>query len=323
LREVRHRVIGTNSVPSEIWIDSMEDALSMIDRRREARTLEELVRLTRAHDVQLVPWVVKYPLRVLALADDWARLLDITRWMQDHPRPGIYLRQINLPGIHSKFIEAHRAVLAELFDLVLPGEVIDAGSAGISGFCARYGFRDKRLRARFRMLDASLALLPVSTEQDLTLDSDTFALLDCAVKRVFITENETNFLAFPDVDDAMVLFGAGYGFEMLAKVAWLRRCEIYYWGDIDTHGFAILDQLRARFPDVQSLLMDRETLMAHQSLWTREPTPERRDLARLTSAEQDLFDELRDNRLGKEVRLEQEGIAFGWLKSALSRLQAR
>ena len=33
-------------------------------------------------------------------------------------------------------------------------------------------------------------------------------------------------------------------------------------GDIDTHGFAILDTLRARFDHVESFLMDRDTLMA-------------------------------------------------------------
>jgi hypothetical protein len=119
----------------------------------------------------------------------------------------------------------------------------------------------------------------------------------------------------------MVVFGSGYGFEMLANAPWLHQCEVHYWGDIDTHGFAILDQLRTRLPGAHSLLMDRETLMAHRSLWTREPSPERRDLARLTSAEQAVFDELRDNRLGEGVRLEQERIAYSRLHSALSGLQ--
>ena len=70
-----------------------------------------------------------------------------------------------------------------------------------------------------------------------------------AVQRVFITENEINGLAFPEVPDAAVIFGLGYGLERLAEVRWLRGKAIYYWGDIDTHGFAILDRLRAMFPD--------------------------------------------------------------------------
>jgi hypothetical protein len=323
MRDVRHRIIGSNSVPCEIWVDSPQDALALIGRRKEAQTLEELVNVTRARNALLLPWLAKHALRALALTDNWGRLLDVAAWMQNHPRPGIYLRQIDLPGIHSKFIEDHRGVLSELLDLVLPAEVVDARRSGINQFCARYGFRDKPQRVRFRMLDASRALLPTGTDQDLTLNTDAYDRLECAVKLIFITENETNFLAFPDVPDAMVVFGAGYGFEMLANAEWLRQCEIHYWGDIDTHGFAILDQLRARFPHAQSLLMDRETLMVHRSLWMQESNPERRDLARLTPAERALFDDLRDNRLGEGIRLEQERIAFGCLHSALSRLQKR
>ena len=36
------------------------------------------------------------------------RLLDVVTWLRAHPRPGIYLRQVDLPGIHSKFIERHK-----------------------------------------------------------------------------------------------------------------------------------------------------------------------------------------------------------------------
>ena len=50
----------------------------------------------------------------------------------------------------------------------------------------------------------------------------------------------------------MVIFGAGYGFEMLAGADWwLQVVGFIYWGDIDTHGFAILDQLRRRFGHVE------------------------------------------------------------------------
>ena len=99
-------------------------------------------------------------------------------------------------------------------------------------------------------------------------------------------------------------------------------CSIYYCGDIDTHGFAILDQLRAQLSHVQSLLMDRATLLAHASQWGEEPQPLLRDLPRLTDEERALFDELRDNRLRARLRLEQERIGFGWLQQALAALPA-
>lgn len=140
------------------------------------------------------------------------------------------------------------------------------------------------------------------------------------MKRVFITENETNFLAFPPVADAMVIFGAGYGWEALARSRWLNRCAIHYWGDIDTHGFAILDQLRGHFGHVDSFLMDRATLDAHAAVWGVEDRPLRVDLPRLAPEESTLYDDLRGNRIREGLRLEQEHVGFGWLSARLQGL---
>ena len=156
---------------------------------------------------------------------------------------------------------------------------------------------------------------------DIGVTQAAFAQLAPAVHNVFITENEVNFLAFPQVPGGMVVFGAGYGFEALADAQWLHRCAVYYWGDIDTHGFAILDQLRATLPHAQSLLMDRATLLAHTAHWGEEPQPLLRNLPWLTAEEGALFDDLRDNRLQTRLRLEQERVGFGWVQRALMSLK--
>ena len=57
--------------------------------------------------------------------------------------------------------------------------------------------------------------------------------------------------------------------------------------------------------------------MAHEALWGEESEQIVRDLPRLTAAEAALFDELRDNRIRKGLRLEQERIGFQWVTSAL------
>ena len=322
MREFRHRVFGANTVPQAAWIDSTESALAFIGKQREATCFAGLIELTARRQPLLLRWLAKRPARALELIDEWSRLLDIVAWMEAHPRPGVYLRQVDLAGVHSKFIEAHRGVLGELLDGVLPPECIDATATGVSQFAARYGFRDKPERIRFRVLDPQHALLPGDGMQDISLDAASFARLACPVTRVFITENEINFLAFPPSKDSLVIFGAGYGFEMLRAVDWLARCQIHYWGDIDTHGFAILDQLRGEFGQVESFLMDRATLLAFEALWGEEDKPTRRDLPRLTAAESALYDDLRDQRMGKQVRLEQERIGFGWVRAAVSALAA-
>jgi hypothetical protein len=320
MREFRHRLFGANAVPHEAWIDSIEDALALIGKRRDASRFTRLIEVTRACQPHLVDWLAKRPLRALALVDEWDRLLEIVAWLHAHPRPGIYLRQVDIPGVHSKFIEAHRGVLTEWLDLVLPPEAIDAAATGLGQFAQRYGFRDKPARIRFRVLDPLHTLLPGGHEQDITLDAESFARLEPNIARVFITENEINFLAFPRVKNSLAVFGAGYGFEVLRKAGWLARCRIHYWGDIDSHGFAILDQLRGLFDHVESFLMDRATLLAFESQWGEEDKPTLRDLPRLTPEERALYDDLRDNRLRRNLRLEQEKIGFGWVESALSAL---
>lgn len=318
-RTVNHRILGNNDIPAELWIDTPDDALALIGKRRSASEFASMIDMTREQEPALLSWLIRRPLRALELAESWPNLLRLVAWLRDHPRPGIYLRQIDLPGVHSKFIECHRNTLSELFDLALPPQSIDTEATGTANFCQRYGFRDKPLRVRFRILDPALALLPDGTKQEITLTQADFASLNLLVEKVFITENEINFLAFPPVPKAMVIFGAGYGFQNLARIDWLQTCNLCYWGDIDTHGFAILNQFREHFPHATSLLMDRQTLLAHRDHWESEPRPESAVLTRLNEAEQSLYDDLRENRLGDRIRLEQEKIGYETLLAALER----
>jgi hypothetical protein len=316
-REVNHRVLGAQRLPDAIWVDTLDAATMLIGKSEDLRRFSEVLALTRQEQPLLVKWLSTRPLQAIELAAQWPHFLKIVAWITEHLRPGIYLRQVDIPGIHSKFIEGHRVVLSELFDLVLPKEAISIEQTGVGKFSSRYGFLDKPVRIRFRVLDDRIALLPGLILPDITLDSDSFARLDISVGHVFITENETNFLAFPSVSNSIVIFGGGYGWEALGRASWLARCTIHYWGDIDTHGFAILDRLRRRFDHVESFLMDRTTLITHESLWGEELEQVLNDLPNLTEKERALFDELRDNRVRTGLRLEQEYVSYQWLKAAL------
>lgn len=317
-REVMHRVQGAQRIPQTVWVETLDDAVALIGKRGALSRFESVMMATKARCPALLPWLVRRPLQAIALAEVWARLLDVVAWMVAHPRPGIYLRQVDIPGIHTKFIEANCGVLAELLNLVLPPEAISAGETGVRRFASRYGFLDKPELIRFRVLDGRMALMSGPSRPDVTLDSDSFAKLDLPVRHVFVTENETNFLAFPPVRSSIVIFGAGYGWDALAKAKWLSQCSIQYWGDIDTHGFAILDSFRARFPHAESFLMDQATLMAHEGLWGTETDQVVHDLPRLTRDERGVFNLLRDNQIRGCLRLEQEMIGFGCLVAALN-----
>ena len=319
-REVNHRVTGTNSYPSEAWLDTPEDAVALLGKRKEWDRFLRIIETTRKRQPDLLEWIRQRPLVALANVPEWGRFLDLVNWMIRHPLPNCYLRQVDLPGIHTKFIEAHRGLLSELFDRVLPPEGVNTAFSGTNGFCKRYGFRDKPERIRFRVLDSAKDPLQSKRQPDITLDVDSLAMLHSPPGNIFITENETNFLAFPDFPNSWIFFGAGYGFAPWKRLQWFHDCRLFYWGDIDTHGFAVLDELRGMIPSVRSFLMDRATFLAHQHFWVQESSPCSRSLNRLTQAESALYQALRENQLGHQLRLEQERIAFSCLTEALSQI---
>lgn len=317
--EVRHRVLGPQRLPESIWVDTLDDAAALLGTVRELNAFRAVLETTRGTEPRLLPWLAARPLLAAELVADWTQILAVVGWRARRGRPGIYLRQVDLPGVHTKFVEQYRAVIGELLDLVLDPSEIDARFSSTRGFEARYGFLPKPLRLRFRVLDPELATLPGVRAPDLQLDAASFASLALPVERVFITENEINFLAFPAAPRALALFGAGYGWDTVSRAPWLARCDLHYWGDIDTHGFSILDQLRAHLPHVRSFLMDRETLLAHEALWGEEPDQETRDLPRLTESEGALYDDLRFNRLRPRLRFEQERVGFAWAAAEFHR----
>jgi hypothetical protein len=308
--EVDSRQLGPNRVPAGAHILTRDDALALVGKTEAARRFDILVELTLPRFPALQDWLAIRPLRALEHFHDWERILDCLTWFRDHPRSGLYTRQIDVAGVDTKFIEARKGVLSELLDIVLPSAGIDARAMGAKGFEARYGLRTKPPLVRFRILDGSLAIAGLT---DLAVPVEQFAQLSLHVQRVFIVENEITGLAFPQVASSLVVLGLGHAVNLISSAVWLGDCEIHYWSDIDTHGFAMLDRLRASFPHARSLTMDRDTLLAHREMWTTEDAPLVASLERLMPAEAELYADLRFDRLGRSVRLEQERIPFTWL----------
>ena len=313
-QEIDNRQLGRNRLPVELSVPSQADACALIGKSLEVAAFDTLARRTLEGFPALKDWLKRKPLTALNHARDWDRILAVLAWFSFHPRSGLFLRQIDIAGVDTKFIEARKGLLAELLDIVLPPDAIDMGSTGQKGFESRYGLVNKPLLLRFRILDERHAIAGLT---DLTVPVSQFANLDLQVTRIFITENEVNGLAFPPVANSIVILGLGYAIDLLSNVHWLLTREIHYWGDIDTHGFAMLDRLRARFPHVRSLLMDAETLRFHEALWSVEDAPYVGALDRLTPAEKAVYDDLRFERIGWSVRLEQERVSYGWLKQVL------
>ena len=308
-KQVGGRHFGTNMIPCRAWLDGYDQAWELLGARSHVQRLTELAERTKATCPRLVSWLERRPVKALELAGDWAHLLATVRWIDERQVPGMYLRQVDVPGVDTKFIGRHKGVLVELLDLQLDPDRVDPQAADFEG---RYGFRRKPGYVRFRSPAGQ------SGYTELTVRADEFAAPPPGTGRVYVVENEVTYLAFPLAPDTIVIFGGGYAVQVLESLGWLATLDLVYWGDIDTHGFAILNRLRHRFPHARSVLMDRATVLAHDSQWVTEPSPAKAALGLLSPAEQDLYRALVTGVFGPAVRLEQERISFAALERALS-----
>ena len=95
----------------------------------------------------MLGWLERNPVRALQLAADWDRLLATVRWIDERQLTGLYVRQVDVPGVDTKFIEGHQRVLTQLLDLQLDPARINPAAPDFAG---RYGFRRKPEYVRFR-----------------------------------------------------------------------------------------------------------------------------------------------------------------------------
>lgn len=311
-RKIQSRGLGVNEVPARVRLDSFEQLCALLGTSDDVRTLDAIIDQTRCEAPALLGWVTRNPLVALGEHGDWTRLLATVNWIVGHDTSRLYLRHIDVAGVDTKFVERHQKLLGQLLIAVLPTERVDIGQ---SSFARRFGFRSKPDYTRLRLL-APLSAFP-SDITEVRLRTDELAMVELRARTVFVVENEVSYLAFPTVPDAIVVFGEGFHLTTLDAVPWLHHKEIVYWGDIDTHGFAILNRLRARFSSVRSILMDRETLLAHSAQCVTEPEPTTEPLPHLTDRERSLYQDLIEDRFGLAVRLEQERIRFSLVRRAL------
>ncbi len=316
-KSIEHRQLGSQHIPKLISFESEAIFLNYLKKNTEFKQFQQLSQQSLQQQPTLLNWLIRYPFKMMQYAEQWSQLLTICAYFKHHPQPQCYIRQLDIEAIDTKFIEQHKAILNELLTEILEPQHYDATITGLShhGFERRYGLRYDPALIRLRILDPALYIQGLS---DLTLTTDEFSALKLHINTVFIAENKITGLAFPNFPKAIIIFGLGYSVNLLKNSDCLMNKNIYYWGDIDTHGFAILDRLRHYYPNTQSMLMDTETLHKFKALSVQEnaKTAEQKPLHHLTTAENTLYQSLQVSL----IRLEQERISFSHLENTLTQL---
>jgi len=300
LEERRDRTLGRNRYPKAIYLDTLDDLLSLTGKRVEFAATQAVFRTTVASFPGLHTWACASVGSLHQHVDYIDDLIRVAAFFLDNPRPDCYARQIPV-NVDTKFIERHQRILHQWLDELLPPDAIDVNE---SRFARRFGLRDAEQHRGIRVLDQSLQQELGFPFDEVSLPTWELRKLPVVNAKVFVVENRLNLLTLPSVLRALAIRGEGKAVTRLEKLPWLESLEIYYWGDIDVDGFLILSSLRNLFPQTKSIFMDVQTFEAHKEFQVAGNGNSASLPSNLTPAESRAFSVCSVNNL----RLEQEKV---------------
>jgi hypothetical protein len=247
---------------------------------------------------------------------DFSRLIAMLDWLVKNPTSNVYLRQLPVEGLDTKWAEQRIGVITGLLKDIKQ-ENIDGNFHEICGL-----LRPPH-RIRIKLLCPELRKI-VGGLRDFEAPIEEIAALPIMPTAAIIVENLDTGMALPDIPGTVALMKLGNAVSALSSVSWLQAILSVYWGDVDTHGFAILDRARKALPQLRSVLMDESITLRYQNLWGTEPAQTTSfALEHLNENELAVYTALKANTWGQKVRLEQErlpwGHCLGVLKTTLSK----
>ena len=298
---VKTKQHGKQDIPTVIRFQTEVDYLKYINKEKETKKFREDIANIKKSFPELKDWIYKYPNKVIE--NEWTSLLKVCRYFKNKPVPRLYIRELPI-NVHTKFIENNKGIIKELLDIII-GDYVNADE---KQFEVRFNLKFDEPIVRFRILDKTVSQSVFAGVTDLSIPISQFQLLSIPIQIVYIVENKINMLSFPIRNDSIVIWGHGFGIEVLKNVEWLNSKHIYYWGDIDAQGFEILSQVRTYFPSTQSFMMDKETFERFNENDKGTKSNVATEL-NLSKEELELYDYLKNN----DLRLEQEKIPFDYV----------
>lgn len=254
-KERNSRRHGRNRFPDQILFETEQDFLRLIDKQREFSSFTSAVRQIRARHPQLLRWIRSHRKELVDAAVDLEGLLAVVDYFVEHPRPDCFARELPIP-VDTKFIERTHRILRSWLDLTLPPHEIRADE---DHFDRRFGLRYAEPLLFVRFLDIDVQRNAKSPWQECSIPLHSLADFPIMCDRVLIVENKVNLLTLPRITGSIAMGGLGNAVTDLRYLKWLVSQELWYWGDIDVDGFAILSRLRKFLPQTRSLMMDEKT----------------------------------------------------------------
>ena len=296
---------GIQDIPTSITFQTECDYLKYINEEKATAKFQKDITNILSSFPELKDWIYKYPMKIID--NDWESLLKVCKYFKNTPKPHLYIRELPIQ-VHTKFIENNKSIIRELLDIVIAEKINDDEKQ----FERRFNLKYDEPIVRFRILDNAISQQLFGDLDDLSIPISEFQYLSLPIQTVYVVENKINMLTFPIKKDSIVIWGHGFGINIMKNVEWLKSKRIYYWGDLDAQGFQILSEFRTQFKQVQSFCMDRYTFDKYFEGDKGSVTNVEKDLC-LTQEEYDMFKYLKENNL----RLEQEKIPYDYVSKQI------
>ena len=304
-QKVKTKRHGIQDIPTSISFQTEYDYLKYINEEKDTAKFKKDITSILSSFPELKDWIYKYPIKVIE--NDWESLLNVCKYFKAVPQPHLYIRELPIQ-VHTKFIENNSGIIRELLDII----IADYVNIEERKFEARFNLKYDEPLVRFRLLDEAISHQLFGGIDDISLPISEFQHLSLPIQTVYVVENKINMLTFPVKRNSIVIWGHGFGVDIMKNVEWLKTKKIYYWGDLDTQGFQILSEFRFHFKQVQSFLMDRYTFDKYFVGDKGTVTNVEKELC-LTAEEKDMFEYLKANNL----RLEQEKVPFDYITKSI------
>lgn len=323
-KQVNTRKHGVQSLPEEISFETETDFLKFLHKQQEAESFGIIANKILSEFPELAKWLKNYPKKVIESSQNWKLLLVVCLYFKQNPKPNLYIRELPIK-VHTKFIENNKGILLDLLNIILPPDSINNEYTTAKDFEKRFGLKFNQSQIKLRILDKRISENYLSGLTDIEVTEEEFIKLKIPCTKVFILENKTNFsnlmnfLTLPQMENTIGIFGSGFKLGNLKNAKWLADKEIFYWGDIDTHGLQILSQIRGYFQGTKSIMMDFETLNAFKDDWGKGEPTTASNLLNLNLEEQKLFQFVKADNINT-IRLEQEKISQEYVLKQIAKI---
>jgi hypothetical protein len=234
------RNFGRIRIPRAVRALSADGAARSIGRLRDLTAARHRFHSILAADTRLSGIAHQWP-RFTAMAESDFRVL--CRFFSQTAAQGIArvrLRELPCAGMHTKFLEQHRALLVPaVAALNIPPNPDAKTWAGKLGFIEdetqQFELRDRDGHllpySHFSLPIEQLGTNPVGQSASSTLSG------------VVVVENQATFRSLPTTAGVLAIFGRGNAVRTLGRASWLKTRPLLYAGDLDHAGFLMVAAL--------------------------------------------------------------------------------